>query len=89
MHETNRIELKQTLTDDLEREVVAFLNFAKAVSLKQQAIAKHFLGGEFIFEKMNFFERSVIKRIAKTDKSVSRIDEDGIEKFVTDFIKQK
>ncbi|MDR1895928.1 MAG: ATP-binding protein, partial [Prevotellaceae bacterium] len=27
MHETNRIELKQTLTDDLEREVVAFLNY--------------------------------------------------------------
>jgi menaquinone-dependent protoporphyrinogen oxidase len=57
--------------------------------LQQQAVAKHFLGGEFIFEKMNFFERTVIKRIAKTDKSVSHIDEDGIWKFVTDFIEQK
>jgi menaquinone-dependent protoporphyrinogen oxidase len=57
--------------------------------LKQQAVAKYFLGGEFLFEKMNFFERAVIKRIAKTDKSVSRIDEDGIGKFVADFIEQK
>jgi menaquinone-dependent protoporphyrinogen oxidase len=55
--------------------------------LKQQAVAKHFLGGAFLFEKMNFFERAIIKRIAKTDKSVSRIDEDEIEKFVTDYIR--
>jgi predicted HTH transcriptional regulator len=27
MHETNRIELKRALTDDLEKEVVAFLNY--------------------------------------------------------------
>jgi menaquinone-dependent protoporphyrinogen oxidase len=57
--------------------------------LQQQAVARHFLGGEFLFEKMNFFERAVIKRIAKTDKSISQIDEDGIEEFVTDFIEQK
>jgi menaquinone-dependent protoporphyrinogen oxidase len=62
------------------------LENAYPLSLKQQAVAKHFLGGEFLFEKMNFFERAIIKRIAKTDKSVSRIDEDGIGKFVTDFI---
>jgi hypothetical protein len=38
---------------------------------------------------MNFFERAVIKRMAKTDKSASRIDESGIGKFVTDFIEHK
>jgi menaquinone-dependent protoporphyrinogen oxidase len=46
------------------------LENAYPLSLKQQAVARHFLGGEFLFEKMNFFERAVIKRIAKTDKSV-------------------
>jgi hypothetical protein len=31
----------------------------------------------------------VLTQRAQTDKSVSRIDEDGIGKFVTDFIGQK
>ncbi|MDR1882269.1 MAG: flavodoxin domain-containing protein [Prevotella sp.] len=58
-------------------------------ALQQQAVGKHFLGGAFLFEKMNFFERAIIKRIAKTDKSVSQIDEDEIEKFVTDYINKE
>jgi menaquinone-dependent protoporphyrinogen oxidase len=45
------------------------------------AVSKCFVGGEFQFEKMNFFERAIIKRIAKTDKSVSQIDEDAISKI--------
>jgi menaquinone-dependent protoporphyrinogen oxidase len=65
------------------------LENAYPLALQQQALARHFLCGEFIFEKMNFFERAIIKRIAKTDKSVSHIDEDGIGKFVTDFIERK
>jgi menaquinone-dependent protoporphyrinogen oxidase len=36
---------------------------------------------------MNFFERAIIKRIAKTDKSVSQIKEDEIEKFVIEYEK--
>jgi menaquinone-dependent protoporphyrinogen oxidase len=53
--------------------------------LYEYAISKCFVGGEFQFEKMNFFERAIIKRIAKTDKSVSRIREDEIERFVTEY----
>jgi menaquinone-dependent protoporphyrinogen oxidase len=53
--------------------------------LRQHAVVKYFLGGEFLFEKMNFFERSIIKRIAKTDKNVSQIDEEAIRKFITEF----
>jgi menaquinone-dependent protoporphyrinogen oxidase len=34
---------------------------------------------------MKFFERAIIKRIAKTDKSVSHIRENGIDKFVMDY----
>jgi menaquinone-dependent protoporphyrinogen oxidase len=53
--------------------------------LYKYAVSKCFAGGEFQFEKMNFFERAIIKRIAKTDKSVSQIREKDIEKFVADI----
>jgi menaquinone-dependent protoporphyrinogen oxidase len=53
--------------------------------LYEYAVSKCFAGGEFQFEKMNFFERAIIKRIAKTDKSVSQIKEEEIEKFVDDI----
>ncbi|KAA6328572.1 Protoporphyrinogen IX dehydrogenase [termite gut metagenome] len=56
-------------------------------ALHQHAVAKCFAGGEFLFEKMNFFERAIIKRIAKTDKSVSQIKEDNIDKFVQEISK--
>ncbi|MDR0748082.1 MAG: flavodoxin domain-containing protein [Tannerellaceae bacterium] len=55
--------------------------------LYQHAASTCFVGGEFQFEKMNFFERAIIKRIAKTDKSVSQIKEDGIEKLVMEYQK--
>ena len=54
--------------------------------LYEYAVSACFAGGEFLFEKMNFFERAVIKRIAKTDKSVSSIKEDEIVRFVTEFL---
>lgn len=53
--------------------------------LYEYAVSTCFAGGEFLFEKMNFFERAIIKRIAKTDKSVSSIKEDEIVRFVTEF----
>jgi menaquinone-dependent protoporphyrinogen oxidase len=53
--------------------------------LYEYAISKCFAGGEFQFEKMNFFERTIIKRIAKTDKNVSQIREDEVERFVTEY----
>jgi menaquinone-dependent protoporphyrinogen oxidase len=53
--------------------------------LHEYAVCECFVGGEFLFEKMNFFERAIIKRIAKTDKSVSQIREDEINRFVTEY----
>jgi menaquinone-dependent protoporphyrinogen oxidase len=53
--------------------------------LYEYAVSKCFAGGEFLFEKMNFFERAIIKRIAKTDKSVSQIKEEKIDRFVTEY----
>jgi len=58
------------------------LNEAFPELLYQKATVKEFLGGEFLFEKMNFIERFIIKKIAKTNQSVSRINWKGVDVFV-------
>jgi menaquinone-dependent protoporphyrinogen oxidase len=58
------------------------LSNAYPQELHEHAVSTCFAGGEFLFEKMNFFERAVIKRIAKTNKSVSQIKEDEIDRLV-------
>jgi len=50
--------------------------------LLQKAKAASFLGGAFIFEKMNFFERMIIKKIAKTTTSVEQIEWKTVDEFV-------
>lgn len=55
------------------------------------AKVKENLGGAFKFSKMNFFEKKIIKMIAKKDPSqgiidgktdISKIDEDAISRFI-------
>jgi len=46
------------------------------------ADAKGFFGGEFNFEKMNFIERFIVKKIAKVTESVSNFKEDNIIDFI-------
>jgi menaquinone-dependent protoporphyrinogen oxidase len=58
------------------------LSNAYPQELYEYAVSKCFAGGEFLFEKMNLFERAIIKRIAKTDRSVSQIREKDIDRFV-------
>ncbi|MDR1746316.1 MAG: flavodoxin domain-containing protein [Tannerella sp.] len=53
--------------------------------LREKALAAQFLGGEFLFDRMNFLERLIIKKIAKTDQNVSAIKETDIEEFVKKF----
>ena len=50
-------------------------------ALFEKAEITGFLGGEYLFEEMNFFERAIIKKIAKTESSVSQIDWDTIDDF--------
>lgn len=59
---------------------------AYPASLLQHADAKVFVGGEFLFEQMNFMEKTIIKRIAKTDKSISAIKDSEIKGFVDQLI---
>ncbi|MFV0590475.1 MAG: flavodoxin domain-containing protein [Draconibacterium sp.] len=49
--------------------------------LLQHAKATACLGGEFNFEKMNFLEKFIIKKVAKIDHSTSRMDKQMIRKF--------
>ena len=49
--------------------------------LIQAAKAKGLFGGEFNFERMAWWERTIIRKIAKTDVSVSKIREDRISEF--------
>jgi len=51
--------------------------------LLDHATAKGFFGGEFNFEKMNFFEKFIVKKVAKVSESVSNINEKNIEIFIT------
>ena len=50
--------------------------------LQKNAAATAFLGGAFLFERMNFVERLIIKKIAKTTTSVQRIDGEAMNEFV-------
>ncbi|MCJ7689562.1 MAG: flavodoxin domain-containing protein [Clostridiaceae bacterium] len=49
--------------------------------LLTNAVAKESFGGEFIFKKMNFFERFIVKKISKSDKDISKISKENINKF--------
>ena len=58
------------------------LKDAYSEALHEKAVASGFFGGEFLFEKMNFVERLIIKKIAKTTKSISQIDWEAINGFL-------
>ena len=51
--------------------------------LLNSAVAVEMIGGEFNFEKMNFLSRSMIRKAAGTEKSVSNIKEQNIGKFIS------
>ena len=67
------------------------LNNAFPQELLSNAVAKDIFGGEFRFSDMNFFERTIIKMISKSDKDappldtkkdLSKISEEKINSFV-------
>jgi len=61
-------------------------NNAFPKELIQHTSATGILGGEFNFENMNFFEKAIIKKVAKINKSVSKISEEKIETFVSQLM---
>jgi menaquinone-dependent protoporphyrinogen oxidase len=57
-------------------------NEAYPGELKDHATAIGIFGGEFNFERMNFIERAIIKKIAKVDHNVSKLSEENIKDFI-------
>ena len=56
--------------------------------LTEHAKAKGLFGGEFDFEKMNFAERLIVKKVSGIKESVSKINKKAITKFASE-IKQR
>jgi menaquinone-dependent protoporphyrinogen oxidase len=55
-------------------------NFSE--KLRNHSFATTFVGGEFLFEKMNFVQKSIIKKISGVEESVSRIKDDALQEFI-------
>lgn len=49
--------------------------------LRSHAAASGFFGGEFNFDRMNFIQRAIIKKLAGTTENVSKIKKDNIHQF--------
>lgn len=58
------------------------LNSSFPQELLTTAVAKEYFGGEFIFKKMNFLDRLIVKKVAKIDQDESKIITANINKFV-------
>lgn len=61
------------------------LRLAFPEEINEHARAKAFVGGEFLFEKMNFIQRMMIKKIAHTDVSQSDIKYDVLNSFISEI----
>ena len=55
-------------------------------SLRIHARAYSLPGGEFSFDKMNFFEKAIVKKVSGVNESVSELDDVAIKNFVNEMI---
>jgi menaquinone-dependent protoporphyrinogen oxidase len=53
--------------------------------LRAHASALGLFGGEFDFDRMNFLEKAIVKKVAGVEKTVSRIDKEAVKTFLADF----
>jgi menaquinone-dependent protoporphyrinogen oxidase len=47
-------------------------------ALRDHAVGTWFAGGQFLFDRLGFLERAIVKRIAHTSESVHAIDDEAI-----------
>ena len=69
-----------------KKATVQFDN-AFPIELKNKATAHGYFGGEFDFNKMNSFEKAIIKKVANIEHSESRINYDNINSFAKKMLK--
>lgn len=53
--------------------------------LRSHAVAEGLFGGAFDFERMNFLEKAIVKKVSGVEKSVFRIDKEAVRAFITRF----
>lgn len=60
-------------------------NNAFPVALRNHSKAKLLAGGEFIFEKMNFLEKAVVKKVSNISRTTSDLNNEAIMEFISAF----
>lgn len=53
--------------------------------LRNKAVAHGLFGGELDFDKMNVFEKAIVKKVAKIESSTSKINYANIKEFANKF----
>ena len=53
--------------------------------LRKSSIVNGLFGGEFNFKKMNLFDRTFTKKVAKVNSSISKINLEEIQKFAREI----
>lgn len=61
-------------------------NQAFPAELRQHAAATGLFGGEFNLEKMGLAGKFIVKKIARVEKSISKISEEAIQEFVKKIV---
>ena len=57
---------------------------AYPASMREHAVAHGFFGGVLDFEKMNFIERTIVKKVEGVTETVRKVDMAAIEAFAVD-----
>lgn len=68
-----------------EQEAQNQFNQAFPEILRHHAKSCQYVGGEFLFEKMNFLEKLMTRKIAGVNRSVSKIEHERIKKMVREM----
>lgn len=55
------------------------------VLLRNHSISNQFVGGEFLFEKMSFFDRLITQRITGVKSTVSLINHQAVNQLIEDI----
>lgn len=88
-----KLHLKELLTKELglficgmeKAEMQKQYENAFPKELRDHARARMLPGGEFKFEKMNFLEKAIVKKVSGQTNSISELDESLVSEFVSGF----
>ena len=88
---------KKNMVDLLQKRIGLFMvgmnepefenefNNAFPELLRNHAITSKCVGGEFLFQKMNFIEKLIVKKVSGISHNLSKIDDEKIAELVGDI----